>query len=80
MAQGTIAVSNASGASGVLEEVEVRLRTNIDSHSITGYEINASVSTNPNNFYITIVRWNGPLGSWTQIGGVTAPQDLRIVQ
>jgi hypothetical protein len=62
-------VTNPSGASGVFEEVELRLRTTISAHSITGYEINASVSTNPNNFYIQIVRWNGPLGNFTQLAG-----------
>jgi hypothetical protein len=49
----------------VFEEVELRLRTTITAHSITGYEINCSVSTNSNNFYLQIVRWNGPLNSWT---------------
>ncbi len=55
-AQATIAVNNASGASWVFEEVELRLRTTISAHPITGYEINCSVSTNPNNFYLQIVR------------------------
>ncbi len=44
-AQATVAVSSASSASGVFEEVELRLRTTITAHSITGYEINCSVST-----------------------------------
>ena len=61
MTQGTIAVSDAFGAPGVLEEVDIRLRTTIKAHSITGYEVNASVSTYPSNFYITVVRWNGPV-------------------
>jgi hypothetical protein len=71
-AEATIAVTNASGASGVFEEVELRLRTTIKAHSITGYEINCSVSTNANNFYLQIVRWNGPLASWTYLGSRTA--------
>jgi hypothetical protein len=68
-AQATIAVNQASGDSGVFEEVELRLRTTITPGSITGYEINCSVSTNPSNYYIQIVRWNGPLGSWTELNG-----------
>jgi hypothetical protein len=68
--QATIVVNDAAGGS-VFEEVELRLRTSISAYLITGYEINASVNTNPGMFYVTIVRWDGPLGSWTQIGGAT---------
>jgi hypothetical protein len=67
--QGTIAVTSASGASGVFEEVELRVRTTITAYSIKGYEINCSVSTNPNNYYLQIVRWNGPINNWTQLAG-----------
>ena len=70
-AQATIVAPNPSGGPSIFEEVELRRRTAISAHSITGYEINASVSTDPNNFYVQIVRWNGPLGSWTQIAGTT---------
>ena len=42
-------------------EVELRLRTTVTAHSITGYEIN--FSANRNNNYCTIVRWNGPLAT-----------------
>jgi hypothetical protein len=66
--QGTIAVKSASATSGVFEEVELRVRTTISAHSITGYEINCSVSTNPNNYYLQIVRWNGPINNWTKLG------------
>ena len=62
-AQATVAVRNASGASGVFQEVELRLRTTVTGHSIAGYEINCSVSTNYS--YLQIVRWNGTLGNWT---------------
>jgi hypothetical protein len=71
-AQATLSVTNASGASGVFEEVELRLRASIAAHSITGYEINCSVSTNPNNFYVQIIRWNGPIANWTQLSGTAA--------
>jgi hypothetical protein len=66
-AQATVAVKSASGSSGVFEEVELRLRTTITANSITGYEINCSISTNSN--YVQIVRWNGPLGSFTELDG-----------
>jgi hypothetical protein len=65
--QATVFVANASGASGVFEEVELRLRTNITPNSITGYEIAASVHLT--DFYISVARWNGPLAKWTSIGG-----------
>jgi hypothetical protein len=67
--QATIAVTNVSGSSSVFQEVELRLRTTILPHSITGYEVNCSVSTNPNNYYLQIVRWNGPINNWTHIAG-----------
>ena len=70
-AQATVAVHNASGTNGVNQEVEIRLRTTITQHSITGYEILASVSNNPNSFYVQIIRWNGPLGSFTFLDGRT---------
>ena len=44
-------------------EVELRLRTTITPHSITGYEVNFSL--NPNSQYLEIVRWNGPLDNFT---------------
>jgi hypothetical protein len=66
-AQATVAVSSASSTSGIFEEVELRLRTTITAHSITGYEINCSVATSAN--YVQIVRWNGPLGSFTLLDG-----------
>ncbi|HZP03428.1 MAG TPA: hypothetical protein VFB43_00915 [Terracidiphilus sp.] len=43
-------------------EVELRLRTTVASHSITGYEANCSVM--PDNQYCHIARWNGPNGSY----------------
>lgn len=61
--QATVAVSNASSSG--FQEVELRLRTTITPHSITGYEINGSVSNGYT--YVTIVRWNGPLGSFTEL-------------
>jgi hypothetical protein len=65
--EATVSVTNPSSISSVFEEVELRLRTSITAHSITGYEINCSVSNSPQNFYLQIVRWNGPLGSFTYL-------------
>ncbi len=58
--------------SSIFEELELRLRTSITPHSITGYEINFSARSD-SSAYAQIVRWNGPLGSWTLLdsrGGV----------
>ena len=43
-------------------EVELRLRTTIAPHSITGYEAYCSVM--PTERYCHIARWNGPNGSY----------------
>jgi hypothetical protein len=69
--QATVAVTNATGSPTVFEEVELRLRTTVTAHSITGYEVNCSVSNNPQNYYVQIVRWNGALGSFTQLNATT---------
>lgn len=43
-------------------EVELRLRTTISLHNITGYEAYCSVM--PSHPYCHIARWNGPNGSY----------------
>jgi hypothetical protein len=48
------------------EEVELRLRSSLSAHSATGYEILYRCSKTP-NAYAEIVRWNGPLGSFTYL-------------
>ena len=63
--QATVAVRATDSSSW--EEVELRLRTTITAHSITGYEINCSVKGG--SPYMQIVRWNGPMGSWSQLNG-----------
>jgi hypothetical protein len=66
-------VLSAPSSSSIFTEVECRLRSNFGSNSCTGYEVNLSVSTNTNNLYCQIVRWNGPLGNFTLLnsqGGV----------
>lgn len=63
--QATVSVKASDSAQ--FEEVELRLRTTITAHSITGYEINCPVKSG--NPYLQIVKWNGPLGSWQQLDG-----------
>jgi len=46
------------------QEIELRLRTTIKAHSITGYEINFGVS----HADLEIVRWNGPVKDFTYLG------------
>lgn len=53
---------NRTPAGRCCHEVELRLRTTISSHSITGYEAYCSVM--PGNPYCHIARWNGPNGSY----------------
>ena len=48
----------------IFEEVELRLRSTLSAHRCTGYEINFSARSS-SNAYVQIVRWNGPLASWT---------------
>jgi hypothetical protein len=55
--------------STTFEEVELRLRSSLSVHSCTGYEVNFSVK--PGNPYCQIVRWNGPLGSFTLLDART---------
>jgi hypothetical protein len=62
-AQGTVKVT--SRITTLAHEVELRVRTSITPHSITGYEVLCSVvRANP---YTAIVRWNGPLNSFTYV-------------
>lgn len=64
-AQATVHYLNAQPATSS-EEVELRLRTSVTAHKITGYEVNFQI--NPGTgAYIQIVRWNGPLGSFTPL-------------
>jgi chitodextrinase len=52
----------------IFEEVELRLRTTIAPHRITGYEILFSARSGA-SAYTQIVRWNGALGNWTELDG-----------
>ena len=62
-AQATVRIKTVNAS--CCHEVELRLRTTIAPHSITGYEINCSVATG--NLYMQVVRWNGPLNSFTYV-------------
>lgn len=55
------------------EEVELRLRSAFSAHQGTGYEIlfRSSMSAQA---YCEIVRWNGPLGSFTYLQQAKGPQ------
>ena len=68
----TVRVVTADGNNN--EEVELRVRSSISGNPcpgrttggcLTGYEI--QYSTESSNPYIVIVRWNGPLGSFTNL-------------
>ena len=60
-AQATVKIN---GSLSGTHEVELRLRTTITSHSITGYEINCAAAGGP---YVQIVRWNGPINNFTYV-------------
>jgi hypothetical protein len=74
MAQATVHTVNQN--SSLYEEVELRLRTTIAAHSITGYEINFRC-TSDGSQYVTIVRWNGPLGNFTYVNTLTGGPGLH---
>ena len=69
--QATVRTVNQQSGN-IYEEVEIRLRSAISAHSITGYEINFRC-THDGSQYVQIVRWNGPLGNFTYIQGTTGP-------
>jgi hypothetical protein len=56
-------------------EVELRLRTTISEHKITGYEAYCSVM--PEKRYCHIARWNGPTGSYWNFE--TTPTEAYVV-
>ena len=62
-------VNQQSG--NVYEEVELRLRSTITAHSITGYEVLFRCNHDA-SWYTDIVRWNGPLGNFTSLRHVTS--------
>jgi hypothetical protein len=54
------------------EEIAVRVHTTITAHNISGYEIGFRTCATPctdTSAYLIVVRWNGPYGNFTYIGG-----------
>lgn len=70
-AQATVYANGPSG--NYFPEVELFLRGNISPHSATGYEINFSAASGQ---YQQIVRWNGPLGNFTNLSNINLPSPL----
>ena len=70
-AEGTVYSINPN--SNYYQEVEIRLRSSISAHRITGYEI-FSRCLKTEQAYISIVRWNGPLGDFTELTHLNGSQ------
>jgi len=70
-AQATVRAVNQNEK--INEEVELRLRSALSRHKATGYEI-LFRSSQGANAYCEIVRWNGPLGSFTYLSRAKGPQ------
>jgi hypothetical protein len=64
LAQATVRVMSTAGMKP-WHEVELRLRTIVAPKTITGYEVTCSVL--PNEPYVEVVRWNGPLSSFDYV-------------
>ena len=62
-------VHSVNQTDALFEEVELRLRTTIAPHTITGYEVNYRCSKT-GNAYSQIVKWNGALGDFTPLTAV----------
>ena len=70
MAQATVRTVNQN--STIFEEVQIRLRTTVTSHSITGYEFYFQCTADGSR-HAQIVRWNGPLNNFTLLDDATGP-------
>jgi hypothetical protein len=57
------------------QEVELRLRTTISAHSITGYELDYSCH-NDGTQYFAIARWNGPINNFTTLASTSGETAL----
>jgi len=56
----------------MFEEAAIRLRSTISVHRNEGYEINFRC-THDGSQYVQIVRWNGPLGDFSDVETATGP-------
>jgi MYXO-CTERM domain-containing protein len=50
--------------------VQLRLRSTLEAHSLTGYEVLLSARSSA-NAYVQIVKWNGALGDFTVLDGTS---------
>lgn len=71
-ATATVYSQNQIGGS-IYEEGELRLRISLSPHRCTGYEILFRCLKNSDS-YVQIVRWNGPLGSFTYLADQKGPK------
>jgi hypothetical protein len=67
--QGTAFTINQLSGIDSNAEIEFRLRSTITPHSSTGYEVNFRCRHDGSQ-YVEIVRWNGPLGSFTYVNRI----------
>ena len=65
-------VRSVNQNSRIYEEVELRLRTLVSPHKLTGYEINFRC-TSDGTQYVQIVRWLGPLGKFSFVAKAAGP-------
>lgn len=70
MAQGLVHTTQQNA--NIIQEIELRIRTSISPQGITGYEFNFRALAKGNT-YIQIVRWNGPLGSFSILAEIPGP-------
>lgn len=70
MAQATVHTVNQNSA--IFEEVQLRLRTTVTAHSITGYEFYFQCTADGTR-HAQIVRWNGPLNNFTLLDDALGP-------
>ena len=70
MAQATVRTVNQNSA--IFEEVQIRLRTTVTAHSITGYEFYFQCTADGSR-HAQIVRWNGRLNNFTLLDDAMGP-------
>ena len=67
-AQATVRAGNHDCS--IYEGLDLFLRTTMVEHAIAGYKFGFRCASDGSQ-YIQILRWNGPIGSWTELGGNT---------
>jgi hypothetical protein len=72
--QATVRTTNQQSGS-IYQEVEIRLRTTLSAHVNTGYEINWRCNHDGSQ-YQQIVRFNGPLNSFTYLSDIRGGRGL----